>query len=106
MSERKIQVVHLPGLKEMEGGILTRMIENYYDRLQTFIPGEMLLEIGFREAHKEGNRTKVEVRGNVIAPKNKLHAEFTDWVSEKALKQTLEALLKEAEKTKPLSKKN
>jgi ribosome-associated translation inhibitor RaiA len=106
MVERKIQVTHLLGANSSEKAGLMQSMERHYDKLANFLHGELSLDVRFREARKEGSRTLVEVKAKAVSPTKMLNAHASDWTPEKALKSALDALLKEAQKTKPTSKKN
>ncbi|MAG18261.1 MAG: hypothetical protein CL944_02185 [Candidatus Diapherotrites archaeon] len=103
-ANKLIQITHLPKQDEIKKQSLINAIEKSYGKLTSFLPGELMLEIHFRESKKQGNREQFEVKANANVAGISLHSKFIDWDSEKALKQALTALEKEAIKAKTLKR--
>lgn len=95
---RKIQVSHLPEGHGIDRALLQNLIEKYYDRLNTRLPGEMFMEVHFKEAHTGGKREQVEVHAKAVIAGINLHARHIEWDAKKALTASMKALEKEAEK--------
>jgi len=102
--DRIIQITKLPQADALKKQALVNSIEKAYDRLNNLLPGELTLEIHFRESRKHGKREQFEVKTNAVVEGISLHASFIDWDSEKALKKVLDSLEKEALKAKSLKK--
>ncbi|MCR4369370.1 MAG: hypothetical protein NUV67_05695 [archaeon] len=104
MAEKKIQIVHLPSINEIDKQVMAGNIEHAYERLGIYIPGELVMEVHFKQSSSTGKRQLYEVHAHIRGIGKKFNAKFSDWDASKALNKTLAALEKEASKNK--SKKN
>ncbi len=73
-------------------------IEKFYDKLSTRLPGEMFMEVHFKEAHTGGKREQVEAHVKVVVGGIVLHSKHIEWDAEKAVHVALRAVEKEADK--------
>ncbi len=97
--ERNIRISNMPEKGGIEKLALMNLIEKRYDRLAAILPEGLAMEIHFKEAsHGQGKHEQIEVRAKAVAQGVNLHSSFMEWGIEKALKEALDALDKEAKK--------
>ncbi len=96
--ERNIRVSNMPEKGGIEKLALMNLIEKRYDRLAAILPEGLALEIHFKGTHGQGKREQIEVHAKAVAQGVGLHSSFMEWDAEKALKEALDALDKEAKK--------
>ena len=94
--DRKINISHLPEGQGIDRSILTNIIEKFYDKLSKRLPGEMLLDVHFKEFRKHGSKELVETKVKVNVEGINLYATGEEWNAEMSLKEALAATEKEA----------
>ena len=100
MQHKKIRITHLPDVDSFEKQKLLELIYSHYDKLNSKLPGELTLEVHFKEIRKDGSRKLVETKVKVLANGVSLNASFSEWEAEKSLHRVLQSIEKEAEKVK------
>ena len=101
MVERKIQISNMPKAHGIDSAKVQTVIEKYYDKLSTRLPGEMFMEVHFKESHSTGKSSKreqVEAHVKVVIGGILLHSKHIEWDAEKAVIVALKAVEKEADK--------
>ena len=98
--ENKIQISHLPKVQAVNKEALFEMTAKSYNRLNMQLPGELKMEVHFRESKKSNDKTQIEAKVKAVAEKMVLNATFREWSSNKALKLCLAAIHKEAQHKK------
>ncbi|HLC80096.1 MAG TPA: HPF/RaiA family ribosome-associated protein [archaeon] len=96
--DRKLNITHLPKAHGVDKSSLTNTIERAYDKINQRLPGEMLMDVHFKEFHGQGAREEVEVKAKVVIGGIHLHSSAKEWDAQKALHGALDAIEKEADK--------
>ncbi|PIN85589.1 MAG: hypothetical protein COV47_01460 [Candidatus Diapherotrites archaeon CG11_big_fil_rev_8_21_14_0_20_37_9] len=96
--ERKIQISNIPKTHHVDKDAITQKAIKTYDKINTRIPGELTLDIHFKEAKIQGNREQIEAKVKAVVASTVLNATFIEWNAEKALTLCLAAIEKEAAK--------
>ena len=98
--ENKIQISHIPKVQPVSKELLFGMANKTYERLNERFPGELIMDIHFRETKKTGNREQIEAKVKTVVGGIVLNATFKEWSADKALKLCLAAISKEAQRKK------
>lgn len=96
--ERKLNISNMPDSHGIDKATITSLIERYYDKLGARMPGELLMDVHFKEFHKTGQKEEVETKVKAVVAGFQFHAEGRGWSAEKSVKMALNTIEKEAER--------
>ena len=74
------------------------LIERCYDKLNSRMHGELLMDVHFKEYHKEGHKEEIETKVKAVVAGFSFHADAREWSAEKSAKKALEDIEREAER--------
>ncbi len=100
MSDRKIQITHLPDVDSFTKQQIMEIIYKHYDRLQLKFPTEISLEVHFKSSKKADSKDHFEIKTHLNGPGLTLNSSHSDWNPEAGIRRVMEVLEKEAEKKK------
>ena len=104
--DKKIQIIDLPELDEIDLAKVESTIEKSYDRTVNFVGEEHSLIVHFKQHKKAGMRTKHSVHVRLLSPKLNVNAEAVSWNIITSLQEALRNMEREARDISEKKKKH
>jgi len=104
--EKKIQIIDLPELDEIDLARVESTIDKSYDRTANFAGEEHLLVVHFKQHKNAGMRTKHSVHTRLSSSKLNVKAEANSWNVITSLQEALRELEREARELSDKKKKH